>query len=107
MIDHQQGDQSVGPDADLLLQVQYHRRGKQSHRHRQRHKVPTGGVCAKGGEDKANDVRILYGGSVTAANISELMGQAEIDGALVGGASLKAEEFISIARQAAEARMKK
>ncbi|MFC2039119.1 triose-phosphate isomerase [Chloroflexota bacterium] len=54
------------------------------------------------GVDAAKDVRILYGGSVTAANATEMMGQAEIDGALVGGASLKAGEFVSIIKQTAE-----
>ena len=42
-------------------------------------------------------VRILYGGSVKAGNAKELMGVADVDGALVGGASLKAEEFLPIA----------
>ena len=41
-------------------------------------------------------VRVLYGGSVTAANIDAFMARPEIDGALVGGASLKAEEFARI-----------
>ncbi len=52
----------------------------------------------------AQNLRILYGGSVTADNISEFIKQAEIDGALVGGASLKAEQFISIVKQTAEIR---
>ncbi len=56
------------------------------------------------GEATAQDIRILYGGSVTAANTAEFMRQPEIDGALVGGASLKAAEFVSIARQTAEIR---
>jgi triosephosphate isomerase len=56
------------------------------------------------GEQAAQDVRILYGGSVTAANTAEFMQQSEIDGALVGGASLKANEFLSIVRQTAEIR---
>ncbi len=56
------------------------------------------------GETAAQDVRILYGGSVTAANAAEFMQQPEIDGALVGGASLKADEFLSIVRQTAEIR---
>lgn len=47
----------------------------------------------------ARDMRILYGGSVTAANATEFMRQPEIDGALVGGASLKATEFLSIVTQ--------
>ncbi len=41
-------------------------------------------------------VRILYGGSVKADNAAELLGQADVDGALVGGASLKAQEFLAI-----------
>lgn len=55
------------------------------------------------GEDIAQAIRILYGGSVTAANASEFFQQPEIDGALVGGASLKANEFVAIARAAAAA----
>jgi triosephosphate isomerase len=54
------------------------------------------------GSGIANTARILYGGSVTAANISEFMRKSEIDGALVGGASLKADEFVSIVKQASE-----
>ncbi len=50
----------------------------------------------------AQDVRILYGGSVTAANATEFINQSEIDGALVGGASLRANQFLSIVKQAAE-----
>ena len=42
-------------------------------------------------------MRILYGGSVKPANAGELMGIENVDGALVGGASLKAEEFLAIA----------
>jgi len=49
----------------------------------------------------ARDLRILYGGSVTSSNIGEFISQPEIDGALVGGASLKAEEFVSIVEQTA------
>ncbi len=47
----------------------------------------------------AQNMRILYGGSVTAANATEFMKQPEIDGALVGGASLKTAEFLSIVTQ--------
>ncbi len=50
-------------------------------------------------DEIAQDIRILYGGSVTAANTTEFMKQSEIDGALVGGASLKAAEFLSIVTQ--------
>jgi triosephosphate isomerase len=52
----------------------------------------------------AQDMRILYGGSVTAANIGEFIRQPEIDGGLVGGASLKSAEFISMVEQAASIR---
>jgi triosephosphate isomerase (TIM) len=48
------------------------------------------------GSDMAQDIRILYGGSVKPDNIKELMEQTDIDGALIGGASLKADSFISI-----------
>ena len=50
----------------------------------------------------AQDLRILYGGSVTSANIAEFISRPEIDGALVGGASLKAEEFVAIVSQTAK-----
>ena len=50
----------------------------------------------------AQETRILYGGSVTAANIAEFISQPEIDGALVGGASLKADQFLSIVKQTSE-----
>ena len=59
-------------------------------------------VSHQHGSDIADSVRILYGGSVTAANIAELMGQPEIDGALVGGASLKADDFVSLVKQTAD-----
>ncbi len=52
-------------------------------------------------EDIAQGLRILYGGSVTSGNIAEFASQPEIDGALVGGSSLKAEEFLSIVNQTA------
>ena len=47
-------------------------------------------------DQAANDLRILYGGSVKPDNIAGLMSQKDIDGALVGGASLKAESFAQI-----------
>lgn len=53
------------------------------------------------GAEVAQGVRILYGGSVTAANAAEFFGQEEIDGALVGGASLKPAEFLAIVQAAA------
>jgi triosephosphate isomerase len=51
------------------------------------------GIVANGAEK----VRILYGGSVKPTNAAELMGVADVDGALVGGASLKAADFMAIA----------
>lgn len=50
------------------------------------------------GQAVAQAVRIQYGGSVNAGNAAEFMGQPQIDGALVGGASLKADQFVSIVR---------
>lgn len=49
------------------------------------------------GEERSSEVRILYGGSVKPENAAELMSMPDIDGALVGGASLKAADFASIA----------
>jgi triosephosphate isomerase (TIM) len=51
----------------------------------------------------AQGIRILYGGSVKAENADSLAGEAEIDGALVGGASLNAQGFIAIVRKTARA----
>ncbi len=59
-------------------------------------------IAALYSKETANNIRILYGGSVTAENITEFIRQPEIDGALVGGASLKAEQFTGIVRQTAE-----
>jgi triosephosphate isomerase len=59
-------------------------------------------IAEEQGKNIAQDVRILYGGSVTAENIAEFVKQPEIDGALVGGASLKDSEFLSIVKQTAE-----
>lgn len=50
-------------------------------------------LADKAGSDVAERVRVLYGGSVKASNAHELFSQPEIDGGLVGGASLSAEEF--------------
>ena len=54
------------------------------------------------GERESETTRILYGGSVNPSNITELMEQPEIDGGLVGGASLKADEFVSIITQTSQ-----
>ncbi len=58
-------------------------------------------IAGLGTEEAAGKMRILYGGSVTADNATEFIEQPEIDGALVGGASLKADQFLSIMTQAA------
>ena len=55
-------------------------------------------------EDLAAAVRIQYGGSVTEENAAQLLAQSEIDGALVGGASLKAESFTTIVRISSQKR---
>jgi len=52
------------------------------------------------GEQTARAIRVLYGGSVTAGNAAEYFTQPEIDGALVGGASLKVDEFVAITQSA-------
>ncbi len=61
-------------------------------------------ISQKYGKRIAQDLRILYGGSVTAANTDEFINQSDIDGALVGGASLKANEFLGIVKQTSEIR---
>ncbi len=53
------------------------------------------------GDETAQKVRILYGGSVTSSNIADFVSEPEIDGALVGGASIKPEEFVGIVKQTA------
>jgi len=54
------------------------------------------------GADVAQAIRIQYGGSVTAANASEFFSQSDIDGALVGGASLKVDDFVAIVKAAVQ-----
>jgi triosephosphate isomerase len=54
-----------------------------------------------GGEDFAEEVRILYGGSVKPGNVCEIMAQQDVDGGLVGGASLEAETFAELVNGAA------
>ncbi|HQU36003.1 MAG TPA: triose-phosphate isomerase, partial [Anaerolineales bacterium] len=51
-------------------------------------------------ENAAQSMRVLYGGSVTGSNAPEFFSQPEIDGALVGGASLKPDEFVAITKAA-------
>lgn len=58
-------------------------------------------LSALAGSAAANRIRILYGGSVNANNVGPFMDRPDIDGALVGGASLKADEFVNIVKNAA------
>ena len=53
-------------------------------------------VRTEWGSEAADKVRIQYGGSVKAGNVAELMAQPDIDGALVGGASIDPDEFARI-----------
>jgi len=63
-------------------------------------KVVRATVAEIAGEDAAASVRIQYGGSVKPANAAELLAQPDIDGGLIGGASLKAADFAAICRAA-------
>jgi len=58
-------------------------------------------LADKYGADVAGQVRVLYGGSVKAGNIGDLVEQPDVDGALVGGASLDADEFAKLCALAA------
>jgi triosephosphate isomerase (TIM) len=66
------------------------------------HKFIRGLLAKLFGKDTAAQIRIQYGGSVKPENITELMKQPDIDGALVGGASLSVESFASIVKKASE-----
>ncbi|CAN5356824.1 triose-phosphate isomerase [soil metagenome] len=57
-----------------------------------------GELAELAGEDVAGDVRIIYGGSVKPSSVVDLMAQEDVDGALVGGASIKVDDFASICR---------
>lgn len=59
------------------------------------------------GADRANGVRIQYGGSLKPGNAEELFSQPDVDGGLIGGASLKAGDFVSIVKAAALAAKRK
>ena len=54
------------------------------------------------GKDEANGIRILYGGSMKPENAHDLIGLPDVDGGLIGGASLKAEDFLAIAQSCAD-----
>ena len=55
-------------------------------------------LAKKLGKGNANRMRILYGGSVKPSNAKELLSLEDVDGALIGGASLKVEDFLGIAK---------
>lgn len=74
---------STGPDANAVVKG-----------------VIRPGMADLFGTPGAQAIRVLYGGSVTAANAREFFSQPDIDGALVGGASLKKDEFIQITQAA-------
>ena len=61
------------------------------------HKFIRAQISARYGNEIANNTTILYGGSCKASNAKELFSNPDVDGGLIGGASLKAEEFIQIA----------
>ena len=77
------GRASTGPDANLVIRDQI--------------RTPLEEMY---GDAAAQAIRVLYGGSVTAGNAVEFFSQPDIDGALVGGASLKTEEFVKITQAA-------
>jgi triosephosphate isomerase len=60
------------------------------------HAVIRGHIAAKYGKDVAENISILYGGSVKPDNAKELFAMKDVDGGLVGGASLKARDFVDI-----------
>lgn len=60
------------------------------------------GLVAKADAEVADGLRIQYGGSMKPANAAELLAQPDIDGGLIGGASLKSEDFLAICQAAAE-----
>lgn len=62
----------------------------------QMHKFIRGVIAEKYGKDVAEETTILYGGSCNAANATDLFSNEDVDGGLIGGASLKADDFIKI-----------
>ncbi len=62
-----------------------------------------GHLAQRASDSAASDVPILYGGSVTEDNVAGFVRQPDVDGALVGGASLKPDSFVELARRAAAA----
>jgi triosephosphate isomerase len=64
------------------------------------HKMIRDLLAAEFGADRAKNIRILYGGSMNVANCADLLKQADIDGGLIGGASLKADDFAKMVKLA-------
>jgi len=62
------------------------------------HGAIRGAILERYGRERADAVRIIYGGSVNEQNVDSLVSKPDIDGALVGGASLKADSFARIVR---------
>ena len=62
------------------------------------HAYLRGHIAGHYGQDIANDTSILYGGSCNEKNAQELFACADVDGGLIGGASLKSREFVNIAK---------
>ncbi len=60
-------------------------------------------LASRYGESAASDIALLYGGSVNARNVGDFVRQRDIDGALVGGASLDPDRFVELVRNAASA----
>ncbi|WP_062116590.1 triose-phosphate isomerase [Aureimonas sp. AU40] len=77
------------PSTDDVAQVHAHLRGK---------------LIERFGEDRGRAIRLLYGGSVQPANAATLLAVPDVDGALVGGASLKASDFLAICEAACNCR---
>jgi len=67
-----------------------------SHQAQDMHLALRNHIANKYGNDIANEISILYGGSVGAGNAAELFAQPDVDGGLVGGASLKSRDFVTI-----------
>ena len=53
-------------------------------------------IAAEYGQQVADDIRVLYGGSMKPANVESLIAMPDIDGGLIGGAALKAEDFAQL-----------
>ena len=91
---------------DLVHRARTYWESAQAKRRQARAQRPVIGISIRGAiadlysEEVAQSVRVQYGGSVTAKNIDEFIVQPDIDGALVGGASLRADDFVAICRAA-------